>query len=93
MQKQHSLSNSTTSKILDYIDDKDLDAGEKKAFNFYEGRQDDYDKYLHLTFQTYNENEIEVRKKMISNLNLERNSIILEIAAGTGRDSLLIAEA
>ena len=82
MKKQHNLSTISSSKIVDYIDDKGLDAGEKKAFNFYEGRQDDYDKYLHLTFQTYNENETEVRKKMISNLNLDRNSIILEIAAG-----------
>ena len=88
----NSIGKPTATKIIDYLDEHLLSVEEKQSYDFYEGRQDDYEKYLHLTFKTFNENELDVRKKMISNLNLDKNSNILEIAAGTGRDSLIIAE-
>ena len=46
--------------------------------NFYDDRSDDYDKYLHLTFETYGENENQLRKYMIDKLGLKRNSKIGE---------------
>ncbi|WP_191092592.1 class I SAM-dependent methyltransferase [Francisella sp. SYW-9] len=57
---------------------------------FYEGIADDYDKYIHLTFQTYNEDEKEVRSNMIDLLELKEDFKVLELACGTGRDSVLI---
>ena len=76
--------------IPDFIYPKVLNKIDLKAKDFYEGRADDYDKYLHLTFQTYSENEIQVRNKMIDLLELKKDFKILEVACGTGRDSVLI---
>jgi len=61
-----------------------------EARGFYEGRADDYDNYLHLTFKTYNEDEDKVRNKMIDLLELKKDHKVLEVACGTGRDSILI---
>lgn len=77
-------------EIPDLIYPKILDKIDLDAKNFYEGRADVYDKYLHLTFQTYNENENVVRNKMIDLLNLKNDHKVLEVACGTGRDSILI---
>ena len=59
---------------------------------FYDDRVDAYEDCLHLTFYTHNENENEVRKDLVDLLNLSPDSKVLEIAAGTGRDSVFIAE-
>ena len=69
---------------------KNLNQIDLEAKNFYEGRADAYDKYLHLTFQTYNENEEEVRSKMIDLLDLKNDFKVLEVACGTGRDSVIL---
>ena len=69
---------------------KTLNQIDLEAKNFYEGRADAYEKYLHLTFQTYNENEEEVRIKMIDLLELKNDFKVLEVACGTGRDSVLL---
>lgn len=79
-----------TNGIPNLIYPKSLNQHDLVAKNFYEGRADDYDKYLHLTFQTYNEDEKEVRNKMIDLLELKDDYKVLEVACGTGRDSLLI---
>lgn len=76
--------------IIDIIYPRELNEVDKQAKSFYEGRADDYDKYLHLTFKTYNEDEEIVRNKMIDLLELESDSKVLEVACGTGRDSVLI---
>tara|TARA_R110000868_G_scaffold39435_4_gene137390 strand:- start:168 stop:1154 length:987 start_codon:yes stop_codon:yes gene_type:complete len=64
---------------------------DEKAKSFYEGRADAYDKYLHLTFKTYGEDEQVIRNEMIDLLELKQTDKVLEIACGTGRDSELIA--
>tara|TARA_Y100000389_G_scaffold152542_1_gene152578 strand:+ start:5125 stop:6105 length:981 start_codon:yes stop_codon:yes gene_type:complete len=69
---------------------KNLNQIDLEAKNFYEGRADAYEKYLHLTFQTYNENEEEVRSKMIDLLHLKNDFKVLEVACGTGRDSVIL---
>lgn len=51
-----------------------------------------YDKYQHLSFETFFENETDVRNSMIDKLNLNENSKVLEVNAGTGRDSILISK-
>jgi ubiquinone/menaquinone biosynthesis C-methylase UbiE len=59
--------------------------------DFYQNRVEDYDRNIHLTFQTYNENENEVRNKMVDLLEINNESKVLEIGCGTGRDSSIIA--
>ena len=69
-----------------------LEKEDQKSFDFYKHRAEDYERYLHLTFETYNEDELEVRSFMIDHLNLQPDFKVLEIACGTGRDSILIAD-
>ena len=66
--------------IPNLIFPKTLNKIDLDALNFYEGRADAYDKYLHLTFQTYNEDEDEVRNRMIDLLELKNDSKVLEVA-------------
>jgi ubiquinone/menaquinone biosynthesis C-methylase UbiE len=78
--------------IIDFRYPKNLLKQDHDSKIFYDDRVDDYEKYLHLTFETYGEDETKVRKSMIELLDLSTNSKVLEIACGTGRDSILIAE-
>jgi ubiquinone/menaquinone biosynthesis C-methylase UbiE len=77
--------------IADLRFPKVLSEKDHKSLEFYESRVEDYEKYLHLTFETYGENETSVRNKMIDLLELDSGSKVLEIACGTGRDSILLA--
>jgi ubiquinone/menaquinone biosynthesis C-methylase UbiE len=78
--------------LIDLTYPEILDKADQKAFDFYEGRADDYDKYLSLTFKTHNEDELACRKSFIDKLDLKGGERVLEVACGTGRDSALIAE-
>ena len=71
---------------------KELNEKDKNALDFYEGRADDYDKYLHLTFKTHNEDEQKVRNTFIDALEIKKGDRVLDLACGTGRDSEIIAE-
>jgi ubiquinone/menaquinone biosynthesis C-methylase UbiE len=64
---------------------------EKATIAFYDGRADVYDRYLPLTFSTFGESEADVRNAMIDRLRIGAGSRVLEIGAGTGRDSEIIA--
>lgn len=77
-------------EIINLIEPKNLNLTDQQAMEFYSNRSDDYEKYLHLTFQTYGEDENSVRNYMINKLQLSSQSKVLEIACGTGRDSVLI---
>lgn len=78
--------------VYDFIYPASLPDLDAKAHDFYEGRAEAYDQYLHLTFSTYGEDEQAVRESMIDRLELAEDSKVLEIACGTGRDSILIEE-
>ena len=69
-----------------------LDPDDENTRSFYDNRADDYDKYLHLTFFTHNEDEIKTRSSLIDLLNISPSKKVLDLACGTGRDSELIAE-
>lgn len=58
----------------------------------YDGRADVYDRYLPLTFSTFGEDEDRTRREMVDRLSLAQGRRVLEVGAGTGRDSALIAE-
>lgn len=61
------------------------------ARNLYEERAHVYDQFLPLTFQTFNEDENAVRQHMVDKLALKPNYRVLDMAAGSGRDSINIA--
>lgn len=74
-----------------FFDESLLPAEDEQVQHFYDERAEAYDQFLHLTFFTHNENERDVREGMIDLLDLSADSRVLEVAAGTGRDSELIA--
>ena len=58
---------------------------------FYDSRLKAYDENLHLTFDAHGEVESVVRKDLISRMSPEGKTI-LELGAGTGRDSIIFLE-
>lgn len=68
-----------------------LPDADRRAREFYEGRVDDYDRYLPLTFETFGEHEDDVREQMVARLQLQPHARVLEIGCGSGRDSVHIA--
>ena len=51
-----------------------------------------YDEYQHLSFEIFYKSEEDVRNTLIDKLNLKSGYQVLEVNAGTGRDSLLISK-
>lgn len=78
--------------IPDFTFPKKLSKRDQYAKDFYEGRVDAYEQNLHLTFDIQSENEEQIRNRMIDAIELRPDSRVLEIACGTGRDSVLIAK-
>lgn len=77
--------------IAELTSPRRLEAPDEAVRSFYDGRVDDYDRYLPLTFRTHGENELAVRNGFIDKLELALDAKVLEVACGTGRDSELIA--
>lgn len=64
---------------------------DRKSLQQSEERADVYDRYIPLTFQTYGVDEAQAREAMVDKLKLSPGARVLEIGAGTGRDSEVIA--
>ena len=62
------------------------------AVSLFKEKARQYDKYQHLSFETFYEDETNVRNSIIDKLNLNTDFNVLEVNAGTGRDSILIAK-
>jgi len=60
------------------------------ALTLFKEKALEYDKYQHLSFETFYQNERDVRNSIIDKLFIQDNHKILEVNAGTGRDSVLI---
>jgi len=86
--------NGETYPIIDGIPDFTIlsdNVRNNYAKELFKAKAEEYDKYQHLSFETFYEDEITVRNSMIDKLCLQSNGRVLEINAGTGRDSVLIA--
>lgn len=72
--------------------DQSLTGNAVFAREYYATIADTYDENVHITFDLFNEKELDVRQEMIALLNLNPGSKVLEISAGTGKDSELIVK-
>jgi ubiquinone/menaquinone biosynthesis C-methylase UbiE len=77
--------------LPNFILDREIAGKAKDVQTFYDGRSETYDQYLHLTFYTHGEDEQKVRNGFVELLGLKPDSKVLEVAAGSGRDSEIIA--
>jgi len=75
-----------------FADMQQLEESAIFARNYYASIADTYDENVHVTFDLYNENERDVRLSMIDLLNLKPHAKVLEVSAGTGKDSELIVK-
>ena len=69
----------------------ELKKADRETKEFYDQRSEAYEKNLHLTFKTHNENEEKCRNSFVDSLDLKPDYKVLDLACGTGRDSLIIA--
>lgn len=65
----------------------DLPKTDLESLRQSEAHAEGYDRYIPLTFSTYGEDEERVRAAMVDRLKLREDAVVLEIGAGTGRDS------
>lgn len=78
--------------VADLVFPARLPESDEAARRFYDGRADQYEDTLHLTFLTHGLDEAATRQSFIDKLGIGAGSKVLEIACGTGRDSALIAD-
>lgn len=81
--------------VKDGIPDFTIQSENKKneyAIALFKEKAKEYDKYQHLSFETFYEDELTVRNSMIDKLHINIDSRVLEVNAGTGRDSILISK-
>lgn len=78
--------------LPDMVYEEELIGDAKFARNYYTQISNTYDENLHVTFDLFNEDEASIREFMINLLNLKKNDHVLEVSAGTGKDSELIAK-
>ena len=78
--------------IPDFTYPQQLPFSDLAAKQWYDSNAHVYDEYLPLTFMTFDEDESAVRNALVDKLRLEPEHKVLELGAGTGRDSVLIAQ-
>lgn len=74
-----------------FIHSSRLTEGEKSAIDEYDHTISYYDTHLDWLFKSFYEDEESVRNTMVDLLEISSSSRVLEVAAGTGRDTDLIA--
>jgi len=77
--------------IHDLTHPRELSAKIEQVREHCDLRAEDYEKYLPLTFKTHGVDELAVRNEFVDALELKQDAKVLEVACGTGRDSILIA--
>lgn len=78
--------------VPDFTYPAELPASDRAAKDWYDANAAVYDEYLPLTFMTFDEDEGAVRRDLVDRLQLRPDSKVLELGAGTGRDSVVIAD-
>ena len=81
-----------TDGIPDFTFPHTLAESDQIARDWYDENAYVYDDYLPITFLTFDEDETQVRRKMVSLLKLKQSDKVLEVGCGTGRDSEIIIE-
>jgi ubiquinone/menaquinone biosynthesis C-methylase UbiE len=76
---------------IDFITPEQEIKGAAFARKYYSEIAKTYDENVHITFDLYNENESNIRNRMIDLLELKPSHKVLEVSAGTGKDSEIIA--
>jgi len=69
----------------------ELGQEQREAMDYYDGVADVYDDVANLSFNIQNVDEEQARKEFAKRLNLIPSSRVLELACGTGRDSVNIS--
>lgn len=86
--KEYEINDDIPNLVL--ITDKEKN---RYALDLFKNKAAIYDEHQHLSFETFYQKEEDVRNQLISKLNLERKNIkVLELNAGTGRDTVLIKQ-
>jgi ubiquinone/menaquinone biosynthesis C-methylase UbiE len=77
--------------IVDFLllDDEERN---KYALDLFKDKASTYDDHQHLSFETFYKKEDDVRNSLINKLCINDDSTVLEVNAGTGRDSVLISK-
>ena len=76
--------------LIDFITPEQEIKGAAFARQYYAEIAKTYDENVHITFELYNESELEIRNRMIDLLELKPTFKVLEVSAGTGKDSEII---
>lgn len=78
--------------IPDFTWPKELAVIDEETRKTYEKLAKEYDKFAPFPFWTFKSDEIVVREDMVDRLNINENSIVLEIGAGDGRGAEHVAK-
>ena len=78
--------------IPDFVSPDTLSSEQQGARDYYKKSAAVYDDVANLTFRIQNVDETKERKRMVECLHLTGFERVLELACGTGRDSVLIAK-
>lgn len=79
-----------TESLADLVHEDELVGDAKFARNYYTQISDTYDENLQITFDLYNDTAENTRNFMVNKLDIKPEDNILEISAGTGKDSEII---
>lgn len=96
LKKKHSRGHNglemSESDVPTFFDIESLGASDLSSLDWYQINASDYDANVSLTFRSLGvDDELAERNKIISDLALEPGMSVLEVGAGTGRDSVLLA--
>lgn len=79
-------------KIPIFLDEKHIIGKAAAAVEYYSKNSQNYDEYLPVAFELFNTDERTIRDKLTDLLFLKPGQKVLDLTAGTGKDSIIIAK-